>query len=886
MARGWLMVLGVASSSLLACSRTPALVTAPARSCEARLAYAGADRHRPYDPPRGAASAEAVSLQALAALERRNDTAGVVAGHLLLGNRALAASLLEKAPRTVALDVARAVVALEAKRPEDALELLDGVLDRQPAQPQALWDRGLALRDLGLELAAAEAFERVAALGEPGWSDEARARAAALRPARAGRQKAWGRIESAGDQLLRHGVLPPASLVAERPDFFRRDFYVAAASAPSRERLQSLRPLALELDRRDGGHALEALLDRQLRGDMRARPARVANFLTVYAWPRPELDRFLGELGRAGERDLAIATLMRSCQQDTHLEQFVALIRELADPWLSTWAERALAHKEIARRELLAAERRLVRAIEVADRHHFDHRALVLRSDLTDVYRLLHRTAEAQAVGRAALLARDQAPPGIDDTVMFLLADVARLRNAFSLMAAYLREGVLRSPGNCEVARFEHSFLVQARLARLDVSGAAREAANAPRCPSPIDLPHADVLASLARAGQPLDPHFAADVAALRPQLTPAGRAFADIVEGRALIDRDPPAGAALVERGIAAARAIGDANTDALKAHTYGARTLAVDRARRGDYGGALVELADAVHRPLPASGCVLGVGVDEGRSLAVVRDARGQLSGWYVQQRRTAELEPDALVGKEAVRALDGCAEVAVIAPPPVHGLPAILPPEIAWSYGSARAATVASSPSPSRRRLVVSDVDAPAALGLPRLAPWRTLGGGDRVWLHGADATPARVLEELADASEVEIHAHGLVDASQSDASLIVLSPGVDGDYALSGGRLRQSRLAARPVVILAACHAAQVAPFSHEPWGLPLALIDAGARAVIASTAPIPDAEAAPFFEAVLSRVRAGTPPAIALRDERQASLRDPRMAWTREVMLFE
>jgi hypothetical protein len=74
--------------------------------------------------------------------------------------------------------------------------------------------------------------------------------------------------------------------------------------------------------------------------------------------------------------------------------------------------------------------------------------------------------------------------------------------------------------------------------------------------------------------------------------------------------------------------------------------------------------------------------------------------------------------------------------------------------------------------------------------------------------------------------------------------------------------------------------------HEPWGLPMAFIEAGARAVIASAAPIPDGQAGPFFEALLQRTRAGATPAIALREQRLAALKEPSMAWTRDLMLFE
>jgi hypothetical protein len=89
-----------------------------------------------------------------------------------------------------------------------------------------------------------------------------------------------------------------------------------------------------------------------------------------------------------------------------------------------------------------------------------------------------------------------------------------------------------------------------------------------------------------------------------------------------------------------------------------------------------------------------------------------------------------------------------------------------------------------------------------------------------------------------------------------------------------------------VLLASCRAAQTVPYLHEPWSLPTSFLDAGARAVIASPTDIPDAEAGPFFEAVRARIRAGEPPAIAVRNERAAYLnRDPQ-SWVRTVVVFE
>jgi hypothetical protein len=165
-----------------------------------------------------------------------------------------------------------------------------------------------------------------------------------------------------------------------------------------------------------------------------------------------------------------------------------------------------------------------------------------------------------------------------------------------------------------------------------------------------------------------------------------------------------------------------------------------------------------------------------------------------------------------------------------------------------------------------------------------PWGF--GSPTVWLRGASATPARVLSELGDATEIELDAHGLIDLDVSDTWLLALSPDADGRFALTAGEIERQRLRGQPLVVLGACYAGRVAPYLHEPWSLPMAFIDAGARAVFASAAAIPDASAGPFFDALLARVHRGQSPAVALRDERVARLRDDPGSWVRHVLSFE
>ena len=131
-----------------------------------------------------------------------------------------------------------------------------------------------------------------------------------------------------------------------------------------------------------------------------------------------------------------------------------------------------------------------------------------------------------------------------------------------------------------------------------------------------------------------------------------------------------------------------------------------------------------------------------------------------------------------------------------------------------------------------------------------------------------------------------AHGFVDAAQSAASVLALSADADGRYALSAADLRGLRLREHPVVVLGACHAATSAPYAREAWNLPMAFVRAGARVVLASSSEISDAEAGPFFDAVLARIRGGAAPSVALRDERAAWLaRDPK-SWVANVIDFE
>jgi hypothetical protein len=386
------------------------------------------------------------------------------------------------------------------------------------------------------------------------------------------------------------------------------------------------------------------------------------------------------------------------------------------------------------------------------------------------------------------------------------------------------------------------------------------------------------------------------DIATLRaedaegrgPRASAGALALEDWLEGRLIIDGDREAGKTLLRRAIAAAHRLPD-DAEAQRASAYSFMTLIDDAARRGEGPAALALFAEEMQVPL-RDRCLLGAAVDNDRVTVLARDNKGELLSRYQTHQDTHALDVAKLLPGEIVTALRGCPEVAVLARPPLQGRGTLLPPDIAWSYRLSHAPAT-SAPLPPRR-LIVSDVTPAPSLDLPPLAAWRTAdepGEGERIELRGESATPSRVLAAMRDATEIELHAHGMVDLAVSDASFLALSPEApdsDGRFALSAGDVRRQKLRGAPLVLLVACHAADVTPYYHEAWSLPLAFLQAGARAVIAATTAIPDATAAAVFSEARRRIEHGQPAATALREIRAAHAGTPAAAWVNEVLVFE
>ena len=160
------------------------------RQLEGRLAYPGLDGYRRLNNQRAGGVGETATApptglaveEGLAELEARGDLHGLGVAHLLLGNLPRARRYLEQASQSTAVLNDRATLALRQGKNQEALNLSELALRQTPNQPQATWNRALALDGLRRSREAAEAFDRAATLsGAAGWGEEARDRARRLR---------------------------------------------------------------------------------------------------------------------------------------------------------------------------------------------------------------------------------------------------------------------------------------------------------------------------------------------------------------------------------------------------------------------------------------------------------------------------------------------------------------------------------------------------------------------------------------------------------------------------------------------------------------------------------------------------------------------------------
>lgn len=139
-------------------------------------------------------------------------------------------------------------------------------------------------------------------------------------------------------------------------------------------------------------------------------------------------------------------------------------------------------------------------------------------------------------------------------------------------------------------------------------------------------------------------------------------------------------------------------------------------------------------------------------------------------------------------------------------------------------------------------------------------------------GAQASRPAVLAALPTASHVHVAAHGEFDANQPADSGIILRDGSARGYTtVSLAELRRLDLRKVHLVTLATCRSAKAAALpGRERICLPSALLDAGARGVIASLWPVQDQPSVDLMVKLYQRMRTERPSAALAHLQAEAA----------------
>jgi len=862
----------------------PALALATTRSIETRLGHPAAASHRAYAVLRGAAGREAISPAAIAELDRAGDCRGVAAAYVLSGELVRADDTYARCSagaEDAELDADRAGLAVLRDHPEEALRLADRTLVARPDHPVALWNRALALRDLGLGLAAAEDFDRVAAL-DPAWAREARDRAAALRDQLTGLHDAWQRTIDAGIAMAAGGPPIPAKLARRQPARARAFFHHAIRTARTRARLDELRPLAAALDGL-AGDRLARYLD---QAAARLTPARLA-LIDDYAAmlearavrDEPTFRAWLGRARAAGAGDLVLGALDVTGRVGDFAGEATRLAAATGDPWfeLAILTARVVSARTASRFAEAAA------LLDEGDRRCAAgapaFRCVQLTIERAQLENARYHPAAARLLGARAL--REATAIGEWRQRMqaaYHAGEAERFRDGFAAARAFYREYAL-GEASCIARRRTTAFAAEMSFDEHRVRDAHAAAADLPACGTPPELQELVLEASLLRAGAPVRDRAAllADLAAARGPAGATDRRFLDYLIARAELGHADDAPARL--RAIAVAALARPSDTFAARAGAGAAAAALVDAGRRADWSEVLAIAAEVRGIAVPRR-CAVVIAADDFELVGAAVGPAGVVTGIHRRDLAPPAPPEDWLAPAIVRDQIRGCELVDVLAAPPWLGVGPLLDPAVPWRYvlGPPRA------PAPGEpRRVILADPKPPVSLDLPVLAPWTAAPPGAEL-ITGAGATPERLAAVARDATILEIHAH-TDRVAESDAPALALSEGRTG-WAVTAEAARELHLERAPVVVLADCVGAVPARYAHTSWGLPAGFLGAGASAVVAALAPIPDAAATVFFAGVVADLERGVPVAPAVAHARAAALaRDPA-SWARHVVVFQ
>ena len=872
----------------------------PTRSIEARLAFSGADSYREYDVPRASATTgtiEKIPASVLAGFENEKTTeasSALAAAYTLMGATELAEQILaerEAASAKGAAETAttlsdRAALALGANQPSRAVLHSSAAIVADDTLAAAKWNYALALSKLNLPLAAADAFDIVVKLGEPGWSNEAEKRAKTLRANYEERKARWQRGTDAIEAFATGGPVPDDDTIRSVPGLVRLSFYDAVRSTDDEGRLEELAKFAATLDRsltRTNDYSFARFVRTVRTQRTKARKSLAARYGALRASFGKKLDSSLiADALEAKQNDIALGALYWEPTLSARARKlYLELGKQSKDQWLELLAVERVVRDDVLAGKPLEVIKRALPALAECEASPFEFRctrieywlslALVYSHDVSRARQ--HAKAGFQRAQRRGDWVMEVRFLGVFAQIEGSQDDV--LGSRLALSQAFVDEQRGRSPG-CEANVYYSERLADALINNRLPDRASVVLARLDReCP--------DAVLSLERLH--LDAHLVgtnaqsaeAVLAGLEkimlPKMSVNDRAIIAHVGGRALLQIDFTRAERKLEQAIELADT-SQAGINGRGARGWSFALLVEASATRKNYR----KVASLLGRELgvDSSSCTLAISLETVISIAAIDQAGIAIGG---QSAIVDSLGADTeIVPKTQVDHLRGCELIDVLARPPFLGR-ALLPPDLHWRFRLPKQAMRESSP---RRSLTISAPTAPAELGLAPLTPSPKRHAD--VFLSAREATPARVISELERATFVEIHAHGLLNSEGYGGASIVLAPGSDGKFALSANDLKANSLLGNPIVVLSACQAAIVPRYQHMDLGLAGAFLAAGASAVVASPDPIPDRDAYIFFDSLRTKIENGAPVAKALGAARDSH---PDLSgWTDKLVVFE
>jgi len=257
-------------------------------------------------------------------------------------------------------------------------------------------------------------------------------------------------------------------IVRGAPDLARHFLYHAVRSAPSRDSILSLAPLAATLDSIAGGHVLGDWLAKSAARDFIKRAPLAATYAKLVA-SADALDGkrasgYLDSLRAAGETDMLIGAIALVDATASDADEYVRLARASGDPWLITLADRASASDSLSRGDYARAEETLRGAASRCGYMHLDWQCAQVELELTGLLVHQGRTTDAASAGLTGLRRARKSAYFLEGSFLFRLGDIARLEGDVPLLRAYAREAELDAHDRCRIQRAAHEIVAAADI--------------------------------------------------------------------------------------------------------------------------------------------------------------------------------------------------------------------------------------------------------------------------------------------------------------------------------------------------------------------------------------------------------------------------------------